>query len=172
MVDLTNKDLESFRRSGGNRLDAAKAILPLIRTGMSPEEVEALLAKPSATAWYFALFYSSGMMLWFDGNSQLVKIDSDIQVQLGSNAGPRRLAGSAMAIMSTEFKENPFNRRDVAERIITYLAPGLAADELTPLLGVANRTLWRYELQSQPRMVLDVLFNKNSLLQERNLQAL
>jgi len=68
-----------FKNRPGDRQKAARIILPLLKTGLSRDDVKNLLGPPTkeigdGRIWCYILFYESAMDVYFDANGKLEKV--------------------------------------------------------------------------------------------------
>jgi len=75
--------IEEFKNNPGFRNEPAKILVPLLKIGMTKDDVESLLGKPdeisdltSCTKWYYGLFYSEYIDIQFDSDDKANKIQA------------------------------------------------------------------------------------------------
>ncbi len=75
--------IEEFKNNPGFRNEPAKILVPLLKIGMTTDDVEHLLGKPDSerqldegTAWGYGLFYSQFIDVHFDSDNKVEKIQA------------------------------------------------------------------------------------------------
>lgn len=73
------KIILEFKSTLGNRTDLARKIIPLIKMGMTKDEVSALLGAPSSRhsneqSWFYGVFYSTAIIVKFNSHGEVIAV--------------------------------------------------------------------------------------------------
>lgn len=66
--------ISEFKNNPFNRQKSAKKLIPVIKKGMSSQEIKEILGEPNETIWDYPLFYSSRLLIHFDSEGKVKKV--------------------------------------------------------------------------------------------------
>lgn len=151
---------EEFKKQPYNRQRAAKKLVPLIKTGLSTQDVEEMLGSPNETLWIYPLFYSSTLTVRFDSTDRVKNISSDILTEIKiEDSYDKDRTDPEIAAAVSEFKGQPYSRQEPAKKLIPLIKKGLPKEEVQAFLSEPAEILWDYPVSISESLVISFDIN-------------
>lgn len=136
-----------FKTQTQDRSAAAKILLPFLATGTPLQKIEIMLGKPTAVNWDYMLFYSSTLVVSFNGLGKVDKIFSDLldEVKIDDTSTQNMKSENIIEAIS-KFKAQPYNRQAPAKKLLPLIKVGMTAKEIEDMLGKSDGKVWVFNL--------------------------
>jgi hypothetical protein len=162
-----------FRTQPHERREAAKKLLPLLKTETPRPEVEAMLGTPDARVWDYTLFYSSTLIIHFDNEGKVIRVSSDLLDEVRkTEIRDRDKTDPEIVGAILEFRQQPYNRQKPARRLLPLIQVGMTIAQVETILGPPDGTRWDYSLSQSSSASLSVRFSNEGKLEKASATGL